>query len=617
MQHADAVIGARQSGTTSFWFERSGLECFATLHSPDGQPRGGIVLCNAVGFEGQTAYRTLWLLAEELVRRGFAVLRFDYYGTGDSGGDPVDVDLVSLWRESLHGAIDTLRTATGFESVTLVGMRFGAALTQLVARERDDIGALVMWWPVLSGSLFARELRAASMFEASTRPEPDVSSDSKPRGLEVVGYEFWKPTLDAMKSINLEKSDDPAGAPSVLLLERDGEQRCKALAETWSALGADVDRAEAPGFGDFMIDNETKSVTPVDAVQQVVSWIDQHADGRTTAIDQLPSPPAVRPTIEVSGGSQEASVTLEGLLRGVITRPAQTARGRTGVVLATLGATARSGPGRLHTRLARHWAALGFPVLRIDLMGAGESLSGVDPLAWDQPYDRSRISEVASAASWLVETQGVDRVVLFGLCSGAYNAFHAALEGAPAAAVVLVNPYILYLKPGENVQGSLNAAIGAGYELQRSLGSGEKWLNLIRSPKALVAAYARLLELLRKGALRGVLRAVRAKVRDLLERLRLVTPKPPQLLEDLDRLTSEGTSVTMIFAPGEPGEHYVRTVGGTGLERLLARPNLNIVQVPGGDHIFNPPGSRDRFVEVATGLLHDTEAANFEQRRAP
>lgn len=614
MPDADVVPSTRQSGTTSFWFERSGLTCFATLHSPDGPARGGVVLCNAVGFEGQTAYRALWLLAEKLTNRGFAVVRFDYYGTGDSDGDPVDVDMVGMWQESLHGAVEALRSAADLESVTLVGLRFGAALAQLVARERDDIDALAMWWPVLSGSLFARELRAASMFETSTRSHPDLPTDGKPRGLEVVGYEFWKPTLDSMRAIDLEASEQPAGAPRALFLERDGEHRCKALAETWSALGTQVDRSEAPGYGDFMIDDETKSVTPVEAVQQIVEWIDGGAPAAMTATD---SPSALRPytpTIELSGGVQEAVTTIDGALCNIVSLPGSHAQAKTGVVIVTLGATARSGPGRLHTRLARHWAALGFPVARVDLAGAGESLNGVDPLAWGRPYGRQRIAEVVSSAKWFVETQGLERVVLFGLCSGAYNAFHAALAGAPASAVVLVNPWIFYLENDEGFEGSLNLAIGSGYQLQRGLGSREKWLNLIRSPKALAAALSRLFELLRKGALRGVLRVARGKVRDLLERFHLVSPKPPQLVEDLDRLTRDGTSVTMIFAPDEPGEHYARSVGGSGLERLLARPNLDIVQIPGGDHVFNPPGSRDRLVELVTDLLHDTERADADHR---
>ncbi|HVJ98476.1 MAG TPA: hypothetical protein VNC41_16735, partial [Acidimicrobiia bacterium] len=93
-------------------------------------------------------------------------------------------------------------------------------------------------------------------------------------------------------------------------------------------------------------------------------------------------------------------------------------------------------------------------------------------------------------------------------------------------------------------------------------------------------------------------------------------PEPAQLVEDLDRLTADGTAVTMVFAPDEPGEHYARTVGGAGLERLLARPHLDIVQVPGGDHVFNPPGSRARLIDLLTSLLHETDTASSSIERS-
>jgi len=176
-------------GIERFWFGPHGSECFGSLHMPAGTPVRGVVLCNALGFEGQTAYRALWYLADRLRESGCAVLRFDYHGCGDSAGSDFDPDRVGAWVESAGRAIDALRVRTGVRDVQLVGLRFGAALAYLAARSRSDVSALAMWWPSFSGKAYARELRAISMLSADGRPDqnvetPALSMDAR----EVVGY---------------------------------------------------------------------------------------------------------------------------------------------------------------------------------------------------------------------------------------------------------------------------------------------------------------------------------------------------------------------------------------------------------------------------------------------
>ena len=114
------------------------------------------MLCNALGFEGQTEYRALWYLADRLTESGFAVLRFDYHGCGDSAGSDFDPNRVDAWVRSTNGAIDALRARAGVRDVQLVGLRFGAALAYLAARRRTDVSGLAMWWPALSGRAYAR-----------------------------------------------------------------------------------------------------------------------------------------------------------------------------------------------------------------------------------------------------------------------------------------------------------------------------------------------------------------------------------------------------------------------------------------------------------------------------
>ena len=65
--------------------------CFGWLHLPEGAPREtGVVLCAPFGCEWLWAHRMYRRLASALEAQGFAVLRFDYEGTGDSRGSDED-----------------------------------------------------------------------------------------------------------------------------------------------------------------------------------------------------------------------------------------------------------------------------------------------------------------------------------------------------------------------------------------------------------------------------------------------------------------------------------------------------------------------------------------------
>src|SRR3569833_1927150 len=60
--------------------------CRGWLHPAQGAlvRTAGVVIVNTVGRDGRSAYRPLRILAERLARAGFATLRYDQPGQGDS-----------------------------------------------------------------------------------------------------------------------------------------------------------------------------------------------------------------------------------------------------------------------------------------------------------------------------------------------------------------------------------------------------------------------------------------------------------------------------------------------------------------------------------------------------
>ena len=99
-------------------------------------------------------------LALNLARSGIDILRFDYFGVGDSAGESDEIDLDG-WRRDIEMAIDELKSMAAVERLTLLGVRLGASLAADVAEARNDINALVLWDPVIKGEEYLADLDAA------------------------------------------------------------------------------------------------------------------------------------------------------------------------------------------------------------------------------------------------------------------------------------------------------------------------------------------------------------------------------------------------------------------------------------------------------------------------
>ncbi|HWO17374.1 MAG TPA: alpha/beta hydrolase [Kofleriaceae bacterium] len=117
-----------------------------------------MLLCNPFGEEASRAHRIFRVLATQLERAGFTAMRFDYSGTGDSGGESTAASLDD-WLADIGLAAERLRSVSGAPRLVVVGLRLGATLAALAAA-RGAVAArhLVLWDPVVDGGAYLREL---------------------------------------------------------------------------------------------------------------------------------------------------------------------------------------------------------------------------------------------------------------------------------------------------------------------------------------------------------------------------------------------------------------------------------------------------------------------------
>jgi pimeloyl-ACP methyl ester carboxylesterase len=140
----------------AFYFGASARQLFGAYHPAKGRSRGGVVICAPLGREYLLAHATLRYLARLLADAGFDVLRFDYFGTGDSAGAFEEASQ-QQWLADIATAITELKDLAHVDRVSLVGMRYGATLAAIVARTQDGIDGLVLWDTVTSGRDYLQE----------------------------------------------------------------------------------------------------------------------------------------------------------------------------------------------------------------------------------------------------------------------------------------------------------------------------------------------------------------------------------------------------------------------------------------------------------------------------
>ncbi len=413
------------------WFGPAERPLFGMLHVPEGNTaRAGVVLCSPLGREDLFFHSTYRSLAERLERHGIAALRFDYDGTGDSAGVQRDPSRVAAWSASTQAAVDLMRSA-GPPVVAAVGMRLGATLAAFEAT-RAPLDALVLWDPCRSGRTFLREQSALQAVGAG-------GGDTEDGSVQTPGFRYDRDTVTDLSGLDIATCTGPM-ADQILLLVRPDRGRDKKLDARLEDAGP-VERGVALGQDERLNVNGKSNAGLEETIDGVVRWL-----STISAAEPAPFDLAVFDRRETS-----AVVARDARSRPIIERPVRFGRpglfgimteldgteSATTLVCFNTANSRRIGPSRLWVELAREWAGFGLRTLRVDLSGIGDS--GTHPgQTRDIFYPVEAPLDIEDVAKF-VSPHDTSRIVLVGLCSGAYHAVHGGLS-LGAQGVCVINP---------------------------------------------------------------------------------------------------------------------------------------------------------------------------------
>ncbi len=173
---------------------------FGMMHIPGSDiKQQAILLCPSIGHEYMRLHRGFQMLAVELARLGYHVLRFDWTGFGDSEGTPAEVSL-DIWRSNVKTAAQFLRAQSGCDTITLVGARLGAPL--MLDAGLENIDKIVMLDPVCSGADYLNYLDELHQY-AMRNLDRYRYVQRKSNKWERFGYTYSEQLIDGLTAVDI------------------------------------------------------------------------------------------------------------------------------------------------------------------------------------------------------------------------------------------------------------------------------------------------------------------------------------------------------------------------------------------------------------------------------
>ena len=257
----------------------------------------------------------------------------------------------------------------------------------------------------------------------------------------------------------------------------------------------------------------------------------------------------------------------EQSLIGVLTMPETV--NKPAVIFLNAGMLHRVGPNRCYVNWARWLAELGYPVLRFDSSGLGDS-----PVSQSNAeYDERMHEETAWAMTAVTKACGSDRFILGGLCLGAVNALLAASHEPQVCGVVMQNPQFLD-------EDELTAYVEARnwQYWRRVLFSLERWKEFFCGQ----ADY----------------KMIRSRLRGFFIRKDAVNDIADEIVARFSVLIERGASILLVNSAFDVSRDYLDVMMRDRAAEFQATGRMTIEEITDCDHLFTTFDSQQLFLDM-------------------
>ena len=245
-------------------------QLFGIYEPPSGGAprRCAVVLCYPFSREYIRCHRAYRQLSQRLSSAGFPVLRFDYYGTGDSAGESNEGSIEG-WTDDIASAVQEVTRRSGRSAICLVGTRLGGSMAVQAAASLDRVKYLALWEPVICGRDYLAELiqQHQSLLRArAAAPIKQLLSGDE--GL--LGFPLTESLLAELESIDLSQLNNQP-AEQVLVIESNANGSLPEFVRALEGTDARCQLQRQPS-PEIWKDDE-QALVPLNVIQAIVDWI--------------------------------------------------------------------------------------------------------------------------------------------------------------------------------------------------------------------------------------------------------------------------------------------------------------------------------------------------------
>lgn len=303
------------------------------------------------------------------------------------------------------------------------------------------------------------------------------------------------------------------------------------------------------------------------------------------------SKPAQGPVLE-----QVLICGAESQLVGILSQPPANPDGSQlpTVIMLNAGLLHRVGPNRIYVTLARALAARGFPVLRLDLAGIGESAPRTDQV----PLLDGVLADVRQAMAALTEHHGAQQFLLLGHCSGGIVSLVAAQREQRIVGAVMINP------EGANEEWDAFdkqrkvATYYTNFYGRDALANSDRLRRFLTGRADYKTIAGNLFKHLIWNRITTLLFRIRTALGNRANVGAGAHSEREQARAILQAVGERGIPLLFMFTEGSTGHAYVRSMVGAELDRLCTSGVAHVEVLHNADHIFNLLSSQHRLIEA-------------------
>ena len=550
----------------------------------------GVLMCAGVGRDSTLGDMAVRLLAVSLAQSGFPTLRFDYPGTGDSLDLETD-DPCDAWLASIDIAADVLKQA-GVRQLVFCGVRLGAMLAALKARERDDVCAVVLIDAVTSGARYLRELQISTHLVGG-------SSETANDTLRIDGVSLRTDRDAPFRALDLT-SIEMLPARHVLILDSGPSMTTRRLANRLRGLGSEVTEQAFEALTDYDRNGYVPQTSNINAVNEWLLSKMSPSPKRSSGLE-----PSVTSRISRENPLEKPlHFGTSGGLFGMLCQPKEADHSGLVVIIGNAGAASHHGVNRFHVTLARRLAAVGIASLRFDFNGLGESLpKEVDEAS--HVYETDRTLDIKAAID-AMENIGYRQFAVGGLCSGAFHVWRAALQDSRIQILVLLNPAVFFWRKGQPFTQHVNSSNRSTRFYISTMRSRRGWKRLFRGELNVVTALRTLSAHAGRRLVALSSQAIAALGWSIQEEL------PGQSMR---RLSRRGVRTLVAVGIDDGGLEVVQSHFGKKGHKLTRLPGCSVALLSGVDHTLTLEPMRVAAAEVIVRFL--AEAFPCDKNESP